>query len=157
MTVFVLGGCVWALHLQPPERGWGCVTSAHICLNQKQSLTFDRYFLAPLNATKTFEEYICLSRTSYRHTPLSPLSRGEYQYTIKYSFSNKKNSISTSPLEKDRGCVTPRHSCLKPKAVTQSRQTPTPQQQQKYLHLCRPPHRYTPLSPLSRGEFHNTP
>ena len=88
------------------------MTSAHSCLNQKQSLTFDRYFLAPLNAAKNFEEYICLNRVSYCHTPLNPLSRGEYQYTINSSSSKKKNSISTSPLERGRGCVTSAHSCL---------------------------------------------
>ena len=138
------------------------MTSVHGRLIQKQSLTFDRYFFAPLNATKNFEEYICLNRVSYCHTPLNPLSRGEYQYTINSSSSKKKNSISTSPLERGRGCVTSAHSCLNQKqSLTFDRyffaSLNATKNFEKYICLNRVSYRNTPLNPLSRGESHNTP
>ena len=52
-----------------------------------------------------------------------PLSRGEYLRHKSLIF-NKKISTRTSPLERGRGCVTPEHSHLKPKATTQSQETP---------------------------------
>ena len=59
-----------------------------------------------------------------------PLSRGDYLRHKSLIF-NKKISTRTSPLERGRGCVTPAHSHLKPKAVTRNRQTP-PQKSSHY-------------------------
>ena len=67
-------------------------------------------------------------------------------------FFNKKDSISISPLERGRGCVTPVHSFLKSKATTRSQETPPHQTGAKHLTPCRASRCNTPLYPLSKGE-----
>ena len=62
----------------PSREGPGvCDARAQPPKNQKQSLTFDRYLLAPLNSTNLAAEYLTPTRASHRNTPLNPLSRGE--------------------------------------------------------------------------------
>ena len=108
----------------PLWRGGGGVSRLRTASqNQKQSLTFDRYLLAPLNPTNLAEEYLCLIRTSRRNTPINPLSRGETS-TPQITHYQQENSIKISPLERGQGCVTPEHSHRKTKATTQSRQIP---------------------------------
>ena len=51
--------------------------------------------------------------------PLIPSQEGKHPHH-KPLITNKKAASQISPLERGRGCVTPEHSHLKPKAVTQS-------------------------------------
>ena len=107
----------------PLSRGAGGVSRpCTASQNQKQSLTFDRYLLAPLNPTNLAEEYLCLIRTSHRNTPLNPLSGTGKPHTQPIHYQ-QENSTKISPLERGRGCVTPKHSHRKTKATTQSQET----------------------------------
>ena len=74
-------------------------------------------------------------------------------------YIKQKPASQNSPLERGRGCVTPRHSFLNPKAVTEADRycLATPNTSingfSKHLIPCRASHRNTPLHPLSRGEI----
>ena len=125
--------------------------------NQKQSLTFDRYLLAPLNPTNLAEEYLCLIRTSRRNTPLNPLSRGETS-TPQITHYQQENSIQISPLERGWGCVTPKHSHRKTKAVTQSQETQPHQTVAKSISSQPAPLSIThPFIPSLEGKPHTQP
>ena len=98
--------------------------------------------------------------------PLIPSQEGKPPHH-KPLIYNEKTVFQTSPLERGRGCVTPVHSLLKPKAVTQSRQIlhnstnnnkcNISQQLSKNISSHTAPLTVThPLNPLSRGET-NTP
>ena len=64
-------------------------------------------------------QYLNLCRASHRNTPLNPLSRGEIPPLTPF-ITNKKSAFQNSPLERGRGCVTPVHSHLKTKTVTEA-------------------------------------
>ena len=60
-------------------------------------------------------------------------------------------------LQRGRGCVTPKHSLLKTKAVTRSQETPPHQTVAKTSQpMPRPSPSRTPQSPLKRGNLHAT-
>ncbi len=64
-------------------------------------------------------QYLNLCRASHHNTPLCPLSRGEIPSLTPF-FTYKKTAPQNSPLERGRGCVTPKHSFLKTKTVTEA-------------------------------------
>ena len=55
------------------QRGRGCVTSVHSILKTKAVTEADRYRLS-----KQQQKHFNLCRNPHRHTPLHPLSRGEF-------------------------------------------------------------------------------
>ena len=97
-------------------------------------------------------QYLNLCRASLRNTPLCPLSRGETAPLTPF-ITNKKSAFQNSPLERGRGCVTPKHSFLKTKTVTEADRYRLSKQQQNHFNPSRALLHNTPLCPLSRGEI----
>ena len=147
------------------------MTPVHSHLKTKATTEADRYHLS-----KQQQNHLCPSRALLRNTPLCPLSRGETpplkpfitnKKTVSQSplsrgeippltpfITYKKTAPQNSPLERGRGCVTPEHSHLKTKTVTEADRYRLSKQQQKHLYPSRAPHRHPPFIPS--GEWKPT-
>ena len=104
-----------SIQISPLERGRGCVTPAHSLPNQKQPPEANRYFRATLNTRNTTSpnnsKIISNQPASLTVThPFIPYQEGKpHTQSTHYQ---QGTSITISPLERGRGCVTPAHSLL---------------------------------------------
>ena len=68
------------------------------------------------------------SKNSSKNIPTAPLTITLPLLPSQKTNYQTKSSIQNSPLERGRGCVTPKHCHLKPKTSTRSRQIPPPRE-----------------------------